>query len=305
MHGEFEETYTLSSIKSEAEIPDESQESESDPVPEDLLSTEQRSGGGGGDHVLQNLIDCSEELMSYEIDENLLAKMDDNPLQAMGDASSSAAKSVEKLLDCLKQEQFDLENTDEAIIDQEDTYDLFGEPRTKKGRFDFVDDEFLMNDIPDIKQDCMWNGYLGDTSPTAMLGGSSWKQEYTFETLFDEKEKLEVGTSQAEVPSAEDKLKAEKKEKEDAIAAAIAAEEAEKQRQLEDFKIAFVNDHCYALSYDDRYVKESSGKSKNSSSQRKVIQGRRKDIKKKYDISNFGNYRCRVIKNIFALQELL
>jgi len=231
---------------------------EDDDDDDDIFTNEQQ------DEVIQNLIDCSEELMNYEIDEHLLAKFDD-PLQAMGDTSTSAAKCVEKLMDVLKTESEAVEMSEEVTV-AEDNYDLFGEPKMKKGRFDFEDE--LLN-FPDIKQDCMWNGYLGDVN-LSPVGASNWlKQEYTFETLFDEKEKLEVSPTPAN--TAEEKLKAAQKEAEDAA----AAEEARKKRKLEDFRIAFDNDHRYALSHEVKYLKDGSAKSKTTSStqQRKVIQG--------------------------------
>lgn len=315
---EFDETFILSSIKSEAT--DSSSNSVTEEVEEEVVSSDDCIEDEGKfeikmegadiaiesmddgiilphqDEVLQSLIDSSDGL-NFEIDEQLLVDNMENfdNLQAMSDTSSSAAKSVEKLMDSFKSEPNDVK--EEAVgqqqqgLEQEDGYDLFGEPKSKKGRYDF-EDEFL-NEFPDIKQDCMWNGFLGgdmNLAPSAMLGASSWKQEYTFETLFDDGNNLEVAadgssaTGNAAATGAaanvvDEETVAQKIESKDDIAARLAAEEEEKKRkELENFKIAFDNDHRYALSYDDRYLKDVASKSKtmsaSSSQPRKVIQGK-------------------------------
>lgn len=311
---EFEETYVLSSVKSE--VSDSSSSSVSEEIEEEVITgdeIEDESKYGTNqqikmeeddemilphqDEVLQNLIDCSEGMMNFEIDEQLLDNMDKfdeafNPLQAISDTSNSAAKSVEKFMESLKTEPIDEEIVNgDSILEEDESYDLFGEPKSKKGRYDF-DEDFLTEFSSDIKQDCMWNGFLGgdmNLTPSAMLGGSSWKQEYTFETLFEEKE-LEVKTegttsgaiptSSSAAPVAEVKLEfvAQKESKDDIVARLAAEEEEKKKKELEHFKLAFDNDHGYALTYDSRYMKDIANKSKtmsaSSTQSRKVIQGR-------------------------------
>lgn len=310
---EFEEseTFMVSSVKSEMPESSSSGSSIAEEIEEEVITGEEEMveqeetkfqmkiergfdeelilPHGQQDEVLQNLIDNSGGLMSYEMDEQLLENMDKfdeayTQMQAMSSASSSAAKSVEKFIDSLKLEPTDSMDTVVSSEDarEGDEYDLFGgEPQSKKGRYDF-EDEFL-NEIPDIKHDCMWNAFLGgDLSPSTM--SSNWKQEYTFETLFDEEnDKLEVvagttapGGSAAPALTPEESLKAAQKEAEAVAAAAVAAEDAKKKRQLEEFRIAFDNDHRYALAYDDKYMKSVGDKSKTTSAftqPRKIIQG--------------------------------
>lgn len=313
---DFEETFVLSSVKSE--VSDSSSSSVSEEIEEEVITADDIEDESKyevnqikmeetdddemilphQDEVLQNLIDCSEGMMNFEIDEQLLDNMDKfddafNPLQAISETSNSAAKSVEKFMESLKTEPVDNDaegvNGDSAL-DEDESYDLFGEPKSKKGRYDF-DEDFLTEFSSDIKQDCMWNGFLGgdmNLTPSAMLGGSSWKQEYTFETLFEEKE-LEVKTegttsgatpaSSSAAPVVEVKLEfvAQKESKDDMEARLAAEEEEKKKKELEHFKIAFDNDHGYALTYDSRYMKDIANKSKTMSASspqsRKVIQG--------------------------------
>ncbi|ODM98187.1 Myc protein [Orchesella cincta] len=175
---EFEETFMVSSVKSEfpesigEEIEEEIVTDESEPYqvkmegvcPESILPHDDSQG----QEVIQSLIDCSDGLMNYEIDDHLLDNMDKfdefasaNFPAIVAETSINAAKSVEKLLDNLKSEPKDEPVSFEDCMEDEE-YDWFGEPQTKKGRYD-LDDEFLTG-FPDIKQDCMWNGFLGADS---------------------------------------------------------------------------------------------------------------------------------------------
>ncbi|CAL8138669.1 unnamed protein product [Orchesella dallaii] len=320
---EFEETFMVSSVKSEfpesivgEEIEeeiitgDESSyqikiEEGEESVPESILPHDDQ-----GQEVIQSLIDCSDGLMNYEIDDHLLDNMDKfgdfgayAPLPAVvAETSANAAKSVEKLLDNLKSEPKDEPMSFDDVIDDED-YDWFGEPQSKKGRYE-MEDEFLTG-FPDVKQDLMWSGVLGmdNVSPNTGIGSGNWKQEFTFETLFEDADKVEPGTSAgaATAPAAtatpvvsEEDLKAQ------AAAAAVAAEEAEKKRKMEEFKIAFDNDHRYALSYDDKHLKDTSAK---STQPRKVIQGI--IVKSDTNVDKVGGTAPKKTKILVPLKDLM